>query len=75
MIDPYFVQDARITWTGRTKKLIEVSASLLAANVLDAQYSSNGYTYGYLGGATTYRQNYYYPQAGRNFMAMLSLRF
>ncbi len=75
VIDPYFVQDARITWTGRTKKLIEVSASLLAANVLDAQYSSNGYTYGYLGGATTYRQNYYYPQAGRNFMAMLSLRF
>ena len=75
VIDPYFIQDARITWSATTRKLTEVSVSLLAANVLDARYSSNGYTYGYLGGATTFRQNYYYPQAGRNFMAMLSLRF
>ncbi|MFM8346821.1 MAG: TonB-dependent receptor, partial [Bacteroidota bacterium] len=75
VIDPYFVQDARITWTGQTKKLADLSISLLAANLLDARYSSNGYTYGYLGGATTYRQNYFYPQAGRNFMLMMRVRF
>ncbi|MFM7194245.1 MAG: TonB-dependent receptor [Bacteroidota bacterium] len=75
VIDPYFVQDARIAWTGQTKKLADLSISLLAANLLDARYSSNGYTYGYLGGATTYRQNYFYPQAGRNFMLMMSVRF
>lgn len=74
-IDPYFVQDARLTWSAKTKQLNEVSVSLLVNNILDARYSSNGYTYGYLGGATNYRQNYYYPQAGTNFLAMISLRF
>ena len=52
-----------------------VQLSLLAANIFDVAYSSNGYTYGYLGGATTYRQNYYYPQAGRKFLVMTSFRF
>ncbi len=53
----------------------EISLSLLANNIFDVEYSSNGYTYGYRGGATEYRQNFYYPQAGRNYMMMLALRF
>ena len=44
-------------------------------DVAYVKYSSNGYTYGYFGGQTEYRQNYYYPQAGRNYMMMLALRF
>ena len=73
-IDAYFLNDLRFTYSFRPQKIQEVAISLLAANLFNVVYESNGYTYGYLGGATTYRQNYYYPQAGRNFLAMLTIR-
>ncbi len=74
-IDSYFLNDLRFSWTVKPRFMKSVQLSLLAANIFNVAYSSNGYTYGYLGGATTYRQNYYYPQAGRNFLVMTSFRF
>jgi iron complex outermembrane receptor protein len=74
-IDPYTVHDARLVYTLSPKGTNQFTFSLLLNNILDVKYSSNGYTYGFLGGVTTYRQNYYYPQAGRNFMAMVGMRF
>lgn len=74
-LDPYFVNDLRLVYTLHPKFMREISISLLANNLLDAKYESNGYTYGYFGGPTEIRQNYYYPQAGTNFMMMLALRF
>ena len=47
----------------------------LANNIFDVKYSSNGSTYGYFGGGTEERQNYYYPQAGKNYLMMVALRF
>ncbi|MBX2900218.1 MAG: TonB-dependent receptor [Cyclobacteriaceae bacterium] len=73
-IDAYFINDLRVGYTWHPKGVREVSLSGLLNNVLDVQYVSNGYTWGYLGGLTEYRQNYYYPQAGRNYMLMLALR-
>lgn len=73
-IDGYFINDLRVTYTWKPIYLREVSVSFLVNNILDVKYSSNGYTYGYLGGPTEYRQNYYYPQAGRNFLAMVTIR-
>lgn len=69
-LDPYFTNDIRFSYTYRI-----VSLSLLLNNIFNEKYESNGYTYGYFAGATEIRQNYYYPQAGTNFMAMLALRF
>jgi len=74
-IDDYFTNDLRISYTLRPSFMREISISMLANNIFDAMYSSNGYTYGFFGGSTEYRQNYYYPQAGRNYMVMLALRF
>ncbi len=74
-IDAYFINDVRLSYIWRPSFMREISISLLANNVLNKMYSSNGYTYGYLGGSAAYRQNYYYPQAGRNYMVMLALRF
>ena len=74
-IDSYFIQDARLSYSITPKGMRSISLSLLLNNFLNKKYQSNGYTYGFMGGATTYRQNYYYPQAGRNFMLMLALRF
>jgi iron complex outermembrane receptor protein len=74
-IDTYTTNDLRLSYTFNPAGMREVSFSFLLNNILDVEYESNGYTYGYLGGSTAYRQNFYYPQAGRNFMAMMSLRF
>jgi len=74
-IDSYFTNDIRLTYSVKPSFMRELSVSLLANNIFNTQYSSNGYTYGYLSGATEYRQNFYYPQAGRNYIVMVALRF
>jgi iron complex outermembrane recepter protein len=74
-IDSYWVNDLRFTYSWKPNFLKELEVSVLVNNIFDRAYESNGYTWGYLGGSTAYRENYYYPQAGRNFMAMLTLRF
>ena len=52
---------------------------LLVNNVFDLNYENNGYFYSYdiedNGAVTTFYGNAYYPQAGRNYMLGMSLRF
>jgi iron complex outermembrane receptor protein len=74
-IDAYFVNDLRLTYNPSVRGLKDFSLSLLASNIFDETYESNGYTWGFVGGGETVRQNYYYPQAGRNYLLMLSLKF
>lgn len=74
-LDAYTTQDVRVSYTVHPSFMREVVLSVLVNNVLDAKYESNGYTWGYLGGGAEFRENYYFPQAGRNFMVMLALRF
>jgi iron complex outermembrane receptor protein len=49
--------------------------TLLLNNVLNEMYSSNGYTYSYRYGGATTTENFYYPQAGFNFLLGASIRF
>jgi iron complex outermembrane receptor protein len=73
-LDAYLTNDVRISYTWQPQHVKAVVFSFLINNILNETYESNGYTWGYLAGSYTYRANYYYPQAGRNFMAMLSIR-
>jgi len=43
-------------------------------NLFNIEYASRGYTYSYIYGAE-YTQNHYNPQATRNFLAALSIKF
>lgn len=74
-IDSYFINDLRVTYVVRPTFMREISVSGLVNNVFGIEYSSNGYTYGYWGGPDEYRQNFYYPQALRNYMIMLALKW
>jgi iron complex outermembrane recepter protein len=74
-INPYLINDIRLTYAWKPSFLKELSLSLLVNNIFDVAYSSNGYTYGYLGGGAEARQNYFYPQAGRNYLLMMGCRF
>jgi iron complex outermembrane receptor protein len=74
-IDPFFVNDVRVNYAFKTKLVKEVGVNLLVSNVLNHLYASNGYTYGYYAGGERITENFYYPQAGTNFLASVNLRF
>ncbi len=74
-IDAYFVNDIQVGFNFSSQLIKEIEIKLLVNNILSHQYESNGYTFGYFGGSNAVRENYYYPQAGRNFLLGLRLRF
>lgn len=73
-IDSYLVNDLRLAYTIYPSFVKSLSLSLLVNNILDEKIESNGYTWGYIGGGDAYRENYYYPQAGTNFLGMVTIR-
>jgi len=73
-IEEYLINDIRFGYTLRPTFMKEIAISFLLNNILNQKYESNGYTWGYLGGGVEYRENYYFPQAGPNFLAMLTLK-
>ncbi len=74
-ISAYLVNDLRLSYRLKLKAFKDFGISLMINNILNEAYESNGYTYGYVGGGETIRQNYYYPQAGRNYLMMVTLKF
>ncbi|HYH56317.1 MAG TPA: TonB-dependent receptor, partial [Anseongella sp.] len=74
-LDPYFVNDIRASYNFSLKGIRELELSLLVNNVFGVAYESNGYTYGYISGTQTVRENFYFPQAGTSFLTGLSLKF
>lgn len=74
-IPSYLVNDLRLSYAWKPSFAKEITFSFLVNNILDEKYESNGFTYGYLAGPATYRENFYFPQAGRNFMGMIEIRF
>lgn len=78
IIRSYFVSDALMTYQTQLPGLKQLTLSLMINNLLNKKYESNGYTWGYYygyGQGNLYQQNNYYPQAGRNFMLSLGLKF
>ncbi|MBL7838559.1 MAG: TonB-dependent receptor [Cyclobacteriaceae bacterium] len=67
-LDPYLVNDIRANYTIKPKGVRAIDLSLLVNNIFNEKYESNGATYG--DGVA-----YYFPQAGTNFLAMVTLKF
>jgi iron complex outermembrane receptor protein len=63
----YFINDLRLNYAFKLKSVQQLEVSFLVNNLFDVAYSSNGYSYDGVA--------YYYPQAGTNFFAMLSMKF
>ncbi len=74
-INPYFVNDVRLIYTVKPKFVQEITFTFLLNNVFSEQYESNGYTYAYFSEGKVAADNWYYPQAGRNFLAGVRVRF
>jgi len=74
-IDSYFVSDFVGSYKFSLPFLKTAELKLMVNNIFSEMYSSNGYTFGYNAGTYEVRENYYYPQAGRNYLLGLNLRF
>jgi len=74
-LDAYWVNNARLGYDFSLKGIKNINIGLLANNILNKKYESNGYTYSsiYPWGTTT--ENFYFPQAGTNFLLSLNLKF
>jgi len=74
-LDPYFVNNVRLSYSLSLKKIKEINFSLSINNVFDEKYETNAWVYRYLYGGKEYEMNGYFPQAGINFLAGVSFRF
>jgi len=75
VLNAYFTNDIRAIYTVKPKFAQEIAFTLLLNNVLNELYESNGYTYAYISEGKVTADNGYYPQAGRNFLAGIRVRF
>lgn len=74
-LDAFFVNDLRLRYNTSYKGLKNIGLTFQINNVFSELYEANGYTFSYLAGGTFTTENYYYPQAPRNFLLSLSLKF
>lgn len=70
----YLTQDIRLIYPLASKWSKKLDFTLLLNNVANTLYSSNGYTYSYIYEGKTITENFYYPQAGFNFLAGVVIR-
>jgi iron complex outermembrane receptor protein len=73
-LDPYFISNATLSYTLKDVIFKEIRISLLVNNLFDEMYENNGYTWGYKYDGDRTSENFYYPQAGRNFLTRLTIK-
>ncbi|TFV95578.1 TonB-dependent receptor [Algoriphagus kandeliae] len=78
-LDAFFTNDLRISYSAQPKFFKSLEVNLLINNIFNELYEPNGYTFSYFIPGDTGREliteNYYYPQAGTNFLLGVSMRF
>ena len=75
----FFVNDIRASYSIKPKAesrplFKELTFSLLVNNIFNHLYESNGYTYSYIYDKQVTTENFYYPQAGTNFLLAVKVR-
>lgn len=74
-IPAYLVNDLRLSYSLLNTGAKEIRLNLLVNNILDELYVSNGYTYGYFFDGQRIDEDFFYPQAGRNYLLNLTVAF
>ncbi len=77
-MEAYFIQNLNASFKWKPKFIKEIDFNLLINNLFDKEYVSNGYTYSYYyrpqgSNDNAITENFYYPQAGINFLVGLKL--
>ena len=74
-LDAFFVNDLRFTYNTPLLGIKNVGLNFFVNNIFNLKYESNGYTFPDMNSGVVDRYNYYYPQATRNFLLSLNLKF
>lgn len=74
-IEGFVISNLQLSYTIKNKLFEEMSIGLAVNNLFNKMYQSNGYTWGYIYGGERTDENFYYPQAGRNFLTRLTIKF
>ncbi|SEN79882.1 iron complex outermembrane recepter protein [bacterium A37T11] len=76
-LDAFFVNNLRLAYGLSFKGVKRMEWVLLINNIFNEKYEPNGYTYSsiYQGDPTIYTNNFYFPQAGTNFLLGMNLKF
>lgn len=74
-LDAFFVNDIRFSHQFKVLQLRNIELGLQINNIFNEKYESNGYTYGYVYDSNLITENFYFPQAGTNFMFSLNVKF
>jgi iron complex outermembrane recepter protein len=74
-LDPYFLNNLTFMYSFSNKYFREVNFQFAVNNALNAQYETNAWVYKYNTGGSQYILDGYFPQAGRNYMVKLGLKF
>jgi iron complex outermembrane receptor protein len=72
-LQAYVVPDLIFAYGLSSGRLRQLNFRIYIQNIADAKYNSNGWTYSYLFGERQ-RENFYFPQAGRNYMISLEMK-
>lgn len=73
-LNAYTTFNLQLSYTLKEVLFKEITFGVLVNNLFDEKYENNGYTWGYIYGGERTVENFYYPQAGRNFMARIMFK-
>jgi len=74
-LDPYFVNNLLVSYALNPNFVKEIGFSLMINNLFSEKYESNAWVYRYSSGDSMQKLDGYFPQAGINFMAGISVKF
>ena len=75
MINDYFVNNLVINFELQSSYWKQLSLELVINNLFNVNYLTNGWVYRYLYNDKLYIIDGYFPQAGRNFLAGINIKF
>ena len=67
-LDAYTTFNLQLKYTLKDIVFKETSFALMVNNIFNELYENNGYTWGYVIDGQRTVENFFYPQAGRNFL-------
>jgi iron complex outermembrane receptor protein len=73
-IEPWNIFYLRGTYRWHFRNLKDLSVFFMVNNLFNQQWESHGYSFGYISGGGRIQENFYFPQAGRNFLTGISVR-
>ena len=74
-LDAFFTEDLRAVYSFSKKWLKNADIIFQMNNLFNEMYEPNGYTFSYFYNGQMNSENYYFPMAGRNWMAGINLKF